>query len=261
MDYARVHRVTHFIMTDLERSGVPNLAQGLEVYDDHFQRVYTTDSFAIVAVRSYDYPTRPAVKDDWYVGTDNLRKSIHYDWHDLWSFKGSNAFKDVWDVWSQWRIRAQKGIWELAKDRDVPAPMRYPVGATLGDAVALVGYDLSTEQVRPGGSFELTLYWRCLRPMAADYTVFTHALNPAGAVSAQKDNPPLGGARPTSRWEIDEMVRDRYVLTMDPAALAGKYAIEIGMYDAQTGRRLPVRNNDGHDAPNARVLVGPIKVK
>ena len=241
MAYAARHHGTDFVITDMERAAVPNLVQGMDVYAGHFQRLFTADTFTIVGVKSYDYPgSPPTVKDDWYVGPENVRHDL-YEWSDLWSFGGSSAWSDVQDVWSQWVQRAKLGIWGLAKDRSVPAPMRDPVDATFGDGIRLMGYDLNLDRVSPGGTFELTLYWRCLRPMTRDYVVFTHALDPEQVVHAQQDHQPLDGARPTHLWELGEIIRDRYVLTLDPSSPPGKYAVEVGLYDGETQERLPVR--------------------
>ena len=260
MEYAQEHGTTHFLMTDLERSGLPNLKQGLEVYADHFQNVYTTDTFAIVEVKSYDYDARPSVEDDWYVGPENVRRHL-YEWGDLWEFNGSHAFEDAWDVWSQWLIRIKKNAWSLAKDREIPAPMEYPVGARLGDSMLLMSYDLNMERVRPGDTIELTLYWRSLQPVDTDYTVFTHALDENGMVRAQQDNPPINGTHPTSHWAMSETIRDRYALTFAPDSPKGEYMIEVGMYDGQTGERLPVYDETGQELPDRRMMLGPIKVR
>lgn len=261
MEFARQHGVTHLLMTGQERAGLPNLQEGLEVFADHFRRLYTTDSFYVAAVDSYDYGgTRPTVQDDWYVGPENVRRHL-YDWNDLLAYEASHALEEVGDVWSQWLTRANKGIWGLAKNSGTPTAMRYPSGARLGDSVQLVGYDVSPERVGPGGSVELTLYWRCLQPMETGYTVFTHALDESGAVRAQQDHPPLSGDRPTNRWEAGELIRDRYMLTMDAAAPPGTYQIEVGMYDSQSGERVPAYDPAGQALTDRRVLLNHLKVK
>ena len=261
MAYAQEHGGTHFLITDLESSGLPNLRQGLEVYADHFRNVYTTDTFSVVAVKSYDYGNeRPTVEDDWYVGPENARRHL-FEWRDLWQFEGSHALEEVQDVWSQWRIRIQKNILSLAKDQAEPKPIEYPVGAQLDDSILLLGYDLNTERVSPGSTLELTLYWRCLKPVEADYTVFTHALDESGMVRAQQDSPPINGTHPTSRWAPGEIIQDRYELTFAPDSPEGQYHIEVGMYGGQTGERLPVYAESGEELPDRRVLLGPVKVR
>jgi len=269
MEYAKRHHVTHFLMTELEWSGLPNLRQGLEVYADHFKRLYTTDTFAILAVESYEYSNgRPTVDDDWYVGPQNVRRHL-YRWDDLWNFGGSSALEDVWDVWSQWLIRIRKGAWTLAKNREVPKPMAHRVEARLGENILLLGYDLSAKTVRPGGAIELTLYWQRRNSTTPStdlgapqsYTVFTHLLDENGNLRAQQDNPPLMGSHPTSRWQAGELVRDRYTLVLAPDAPKGRYTLEVGMYDSYTGQRVPVYDQAGSELPDRRVTLSPIKVK
>ena len=60
---------------------------------------------------------------------------------------------------------------------------------------------------------------------------------------------------------MGETIRDRYTLTFAPDSPKGKYMIEVGMYDGQTGERLPVYDETGQELPDRRVLVGPIKVR
>jgi len=122
---------------------------------------------------------------------------------------------------------------------DVP-PISHPLTATLGGQVELLGYDLSAEQVAPGDTLTLTLYWRALREMDESYTVFTHLVAPDGALSGQRDNPPLGGTYPTNLWLSGEVVVDTYEIAVAADAGPGEHRLEAGMYVAQTGARLPV---------------------
>lgn len=261
MAYAQEHGVTHFLITELELSNLPNLKQGLEVYADHFQNVYTADAFSIITVKSYDYgEMRPAVEDDWYVGPQNVKKHL-YEWHDLWAWQGSHAMEEVWDVWSQWCVRIRKNIFRLAKDQEIPEPIEYKVEARVGESIALLGYDLSAERVSPGDTLELTLYWRCLRSMETDYTVFTHALDESGLVRAQQDSPPIDARHPTSRWSPGEIIQDRYELAFAADSPKGEHHLEVGMYDGQTGERLPAYASSGEELPDRRVLLGPVEVK
>ncbi|MBI5302233.1 MAG: glycosyltransferase family 39 protein [Chloroflexi bacterium] len=119
------------------------------------------------------------------------------------------------------------------------------VNARLGDAVELIGYDLA----RNGDQLALTLYWRSRVETRTDWTVFVQLIgqiNPgAGSpVWAQDDSQPGRDTFPTSRWRTGEIIIDEYRLTL--AALPrGDYYIEIGMYDLNTGARLPVLDANG----------------
>ena len=136
----------------------------------------------------------------------------------------------------------------------------HPLSFQLGEGVSLVGYNLSPDDdpLRPGGSFHLTLYWQALTPMEKDYTVFTHLVDEEGQIWAQKDNPPLGGARPTSLWYEGEIIKDEYGLVVKRETPPGEYLLELGMYLLSTGERLPVL--EGGKGVGDRLLL-PIEIE
>ncbi len=122
---------------------------------------------------------------------------------------------------------------------EVP-PVTHPLRAILGGQVELLGYDLSAETVAPGGEFTLTLYWHALTEMETGYTVFTHLVAPDSSMSGQRDNPPVNGAYPTTLWVAGEVVADTYTIAVRPDAAPGTHRLEVGMYVAESGARLPV---------------------
>ena len=139
-------------------------------------------------------------------------------------------------------------------DRVFEAPsMMYPVEASLGDRVELLGYDLSTGSVASGETFALTLYWRALAEMRTDYTVFTHLLAPDGSMTGQRDNQPVGGTYPTSLWVPGEVVRDIYDIPVRVDASEGEHRLEVGMYVPATGMRLSVGGSPD-DAVSLRTI-------
>jgi hypothetical protein len=118
------------------------------------------------------------------------------------------------------------------------------VEANLGGKVQLLGYNIESG-FRPGDGIHLTLFWQALQSMGEDYTVFTHLIDGEGNIWGQKDNPPVDGFYPTSQWVEEEIVRDQYNLTIAEDAPPGQYRLTIGMYQAETGQRLAVLNDDG----------------
>jgi len=134
----------------------------------------------------------------------------------------------------------------------------HPLSFQLGEGVSLIGYNLSPDDdpLRPGGSLHLTLYWQALTPMQKDYTVFTHLIDEEGQIWAQKDNPPLGGARPTSLWYEGEIIKDEYELVVKEGTPPGEYRLEVGMYLLSTGERLPLLAAQGHPSGDSVLLEG-----
>ena len=121
-----------------------------------------------------------------------------------------------------------------------------PVDARWEDQIRLRAYRLGSDEdgqvnVAPGDTLVLTLFWELLRTPFADYTVFVHLLGPNGDIVAQRDSQPLRGSYPTSAWGADEIILDRYVIIVPADALAENYTMAVGLYDANTGARLPVR--------------------
>ncbi len=121
-----------------------------------------------------------------------------------------------------------------------PPPVAHPISATLGGQIALLGYDLSAQEFAPGETLTLTLYWRALTEMEEDYTIFTHLVAPDGAMSGQKDSQPVGGTYPTSLWMAGEVITDVYEIPVRADAASGDHRLVVGMYDGETGARLPI---------------------
>ena len=96
----------------------------------------------------------------------------------------------------------------------LPAP---PVGE-FANGIKLLGYRLDKTELAPGDWLHLTLYWQAAGESLPDFTVFTQLLAADGRVVGQHDNPPRGGAYPTSLWQPGEVVSDDYMLKLDPAA-------------------------------------------
>jgi hypothetical protein len=113
--------------------------------------------------------------------------------------------------------------------------------------------------VAPGGAVQLTLYWLATGRLDKSYKVFTHLLDASERIAAQQDNVPVGGQRPTTGWVSGEIIVDPYTLTVKPDAAPGDYVLEIGLYEAITGDRLPVRAAAGQPLGD-RLLLGQVKV-
>ncbi len=150
---------------------------------------------------------------------------------------------------------------EPGRERDYQRPeVPYPLSIRLGEGVALLGYDLETQQARPGGTLRLTLYWQALAPMDKSYTVFVHLLDADEHIQGQIDTPPGLGEWPTTTWVPGEYLRDEYPLIVKAEAQPGRHLIEIGMYDAKSGIRLPVSDESGQPLGSRVLLKTPIYI-
>jgi hypothetical protein len=133
-------------------------------------------------------------------------------------------------------------------------PIGYPLVMNFDHHVELLGYDLEKTSLGPGDTLHLTLYWRALVEMDSSYTVFTHLLDSDSRIRGQKDSVPGNGTLPTTSWMAGEIITDRYEIAIHSDAQPGQYVLEIGFYDADTGQRLPVVNQEGQHLDD-RVLL------
>jgi hypothetical protein len=139
-------------------------------------------------------------------------------------------------------------------------PLDNPVGASFDEEIELAGYSLEDVD----GGRKLTLVWRAQeQPTAdrptADYTVFVHVLRPDGTCCVwQSDAMPRDNTYPTTRWRPGEVVVDPYAIVLPADLPPGEYAVEVGLYLAETGQRLGVSpGSPGQDAVRLGPLVWP----
>lgn len=140
-----------------------------------------------------------------------------------------------------------------------PPAIGHRLDVVLGDDVRLLGYDLASSSVEPGGSVELTFYWKALRRMERVYAVFNHLVSPDDTLLAQEDSWPQNGAYPTTQWLPGEVVEDHYNIAVPADASPGKYELRVGMYDAGTNER-PVTLVNGTPVPERYVALTTITV-
>jgi hypothetical protein len=168
----------------------------------------------------------------------------------------------AYDFASQQRLPASTGgdnvrfgsLDLVAQSGEVPNPLQ----VNLDNQIALIGYSIDRRAAGPGEAIFLTLYWRARSQMPADYTVFTHVLQPPETLWAQQDKQLQP---PSSSWSIGQVVSDTYELKIKPDAPLGVYDIEVGVYDPlKNFERLRVVTGDGRITENY-VLLGKVRVK
>jgi len=133
------------------------------------------------------------------------------------------------------------------------------ISAFLNEEIELVGYKLHQSAITPTDKFGLTLYWQCLRPAEVNYTVFVHAIGPDQSLRGQWDSMPVQGNAPTSGWLPGEIIADYHEVPMHDNVPPWKYDVFIGMYNADTGERLPIYSGTSPTSDN-RIWVDRVQV-
>jgi len=184
----------------------------------------------------------------------------------------ADPYFDVYDWEPQATVAALQGQ-TLGNVADPPMPVDF--GPSTGGstsspqssgqvAVQLVGYDLRTPQVAPGGTVELVTLWRVINPAPLrpqnlsnaeeDWVVFTHALDGAGNVVGQEDRLDA----PAWDWQAGDVIAQIHRFALQSDLSAGPIALEVGMYRRSDGLRLPILV-DGSVAGD-HVLLQPLEV-
>jgi hypothetical protein len=105
-----------------------------------------------------------------------------------------------------------------------------------GHVLRLLGYAL-----RPTGpQLDVTLHWQAMQRMEVAFKFFVHLLDlETGELVAQADVMPHDWRYPTHWWEKGEFVSDEITLSVSDVP-PGVYRVVIGVYDPETGVRLPI---------------------
>lgn len=129
------------------------------------------------------------------------------------------------------------------------------VDMPLDNGIVLEGFRLASTSLKPGETLALTLLWRAdAGPTLERWKVFTHLLDGASSVVAQRDAEPADNLRPTTTWQAGEHVEDKYGIVVPPNLPAGSYTLEIGMY---AGERRSVFDGHGDHLVLGQVEVQP----
>lgn len=129
---------------------------------------------------------------------------------------------------------------------------QHDAAITFGEQIRLIGYDATEAAVAAGAAFAFRPYWERVGEINANYNLFIHLHTPDDLTPlAQHDGPLSVPERPTLAWDDpDEVyIGGDAVLTVPPDLPAGDYVLTIGVYDYQTGGRLPTDSGDAFQLP------------
>jgi hypothetical protein len=154
---------------------------------------------------------------------------------------------------------------------EAPQP-EIEIGADFNGQTTLVGLDflnLKSEientqgalRLKAGDTLSINLYWQAKAEFDQNYTAFIHLIGPDGLLYGQVDQTPGAGAFPTTGWLPGEYITDAYTLSIAPHAPPGDYQIEIGLYNPDTGQRLPVTGSYCQATRCDNVLLPGLAVK
>ncbi len=184
----------------------------------------------------------------------------------------------IWASWNAWTVseRALLLLGGLALLSQAPyrlwaatrLPLDRPPGAQTylhidyAEQIRLIGYRMEPAGVAPGSQVRLTLWWRPLRPMETQYSVYVHAYPLIGEprLAFQSDHMHPADV-PTNAWDMERIYQDIHFLQVPEEAEPGLYRIRVGLYKRlNPGSRLRIDGSeeDAFELPQPLVITRAI---
>jgi hypothetical protein len=170
-------------------------------------------------------------------------------WYELWMSGNLNKAHE------EWIGNIRMAVYDSGTDRDA---WQASPGAMFGDAIELVEARGRFGPARAGDVIPIELTWRTNAPLDKRYKVFVHIGPEDGPPIAQNDSEPAAGYRPTDGWPANENITDRRGVWIRPGLPGGMHGVYVGLYDAETGERLPILK-EGQPMGN-RLKIGEITI-
>ncbi|MCH5377164.1 MAG: hypothetical protein JJ992_24645, partial [Planctomycetes bacterium] len=137
------------------------------------------------------------------------------------------------------------------------APVSPPV--QFGTHAKLVGYDVQTTN----DAVDLSLTWEVIQPLRPQHHIFVHLVGADGVLIAQQDGTPetSSGPAPTGSWRTGEIITTEHHLPLsalgEDAAELQNAALHVGLYDPDTGIRLPATIDGTPSGDSAIITLSP----
>jgi mannosyltransferase len=157
----------------------------------------------------------------------------------------------------EWHGDVRLAVYGVAPDRRGPTQN---LDARVGDGIILAGFQVDQSEAQAEDVLTVTLYWQVVQTPAERYKVFVHLLDANDRVVAQRDGEPLGDMRLTTTWRPGERLADNYGVVVGPGIEPGSYRVEMGMYRAADGTRLPIVAPTGQLAGD-HLILGMLNVR
>jgi 4-amino-4-deoxy-L-arabinose transferase-like glycosyltransferase len=151
--------------------------------------------------------------------------------------------------------------------REAPANIQRPLRVDYDGRVELVGVDMPAE-IERGDSFEMTLYFRVVRPLSAAWKVFLHF--DGGGMRFQGDHDPIDGRCATTYWQPGDYIVDKVEIEAGNLTYAKTdYTVYAGFFRGSHGSWTNMTVKSAADGSgkalsidqNNRVNIGTVRVR
>jgi hypothetical protein len=128
------------------------------------------------------------------------------------------------------------------------------------NGIQLYGYDLA-ESGAPGQDVTIRFWWKTSQDVRQELTQFLHFYPVDGGEDLYTfDAEPFGGSFPFADWPRGLDAVDKRTFTLPADMPPGEYRVQTGIYDPNTGDRVPVNEDGGEAVQDYSVFLGTFTV-
>ena len=246
VDYLWIYPNTHYVEPveyveehAQEGEGDCLLVNGNSLFAKHYDGDLPTYDFWAQwnpAEETYTYSSAEQVAEL----LDDVSSQCRRVWYACYPGQEPKAYVELLDRRGLLLNRKTYPHMEIRLYRLVAPKAERPLDLQFGK-LRLLGYDLTDPLPAWGRDGGLSMEWEAVQPMDEDYSTFLHVYDGHGHRVAQGDSLLVDEAvRPTSRWEPGVTNAALYHVPIPPGVPPGQYELEVGVYELDTGNRLPL---------------------
>lgn len=135
--------------------------------------------------------------------------------------------------------KEQEGLVQQYVSKTPSAPS-HKLDIQFGDAIALVGYDLSSETATPGEPLKVTWHFQVKKAVGDNWKLFTHLADGRDRSRVNMDGKgPLRDVFQPSKWQAGTYVRDEQTIELPKDWDSDKLVVYLGFW--KDSERMPVK--------------------
>lgn len=123
-----------------------------------------------------------------------------------------------------------------------------PMNAVFDGRVSLLGYSAPVDELQPGMSMHVTLFWQALEPLPVDYEVFAQLWTDDGQAMASAHVYPFSGMYRSRIWRTNEVIATHHYLEVPQDATPGRYTLIGGMFSYLLNQAVSVEGENADPA-------------
>ncbi|MFN8596979.1 MAG: glycosyltransferase family 39 protein [Anaerolineae bacterium] len=161
-----------------------------------------------------------------------------------------------------WRLDSPVGSYaralQVSAGQRAQLSLSHWATADWDSTIQLIGFDLPAT-ARPGEVLNIQLALKDTASLNRLHKVFVHLRGSADQVVAQDDRAPCDDTLNEADWRPGDVLLQEFQLHIPSDLAPGSYPIAIGLYEAQSGARLPILSSElVHDRDS--LVIGAVQI-